>query len=751
MQFGTANYSIIEFKFWTILFISKHGVKFKKYILLNKINTMKIFVLVLFLIPLLLSAQIKTDAVTRNKMFSGSNDRNVSLRTINGQEYFPMLAKVNDDYSTETLPDGILQGSRAGNIVSLYIRKDLLNAKFVIEGLEYAEWARPAIPMLNKALPDARVDSVHLGFNLPQPFTGKNVLIGITDWGFDYTNPNFYDTALQHTRIAAAWDQWKTSGPAPTGFLYGTKFEGEAELLAAQCDTSNVYGYAYHGSHVAGIAGGSGAGTIYKGVAFEANFLFTTFLVDAAAVLDAYNWMYQYSLTAGKRLVINQSWGLYYIGNMDGTSLISQAIDSLSAKGVVFVSSAGNNGDANFHLLYDASELDTLKTQVKFDSYSYYPQMFGQCLTLWGTPENSFEARIQVLNSSGALLSETPFYLTDTLDSYIDDTLFAGTDTVLYNILADSANAFNQRPFMQIRVASRNTANKVILQIHADTGIVHAWNLIELNNGVGNWGLDFIAPYAGYTAGDPYYGIGEPACAHSAIAVAAHNSEYYHPSNGTLLGGTIAYFSSYGPLIDGTIKPEISASGTSVCSSVSSFTPTSFSNVVTSVSFGGRTYKFVKLSGTSMSSPMVTGVVALMLEADPTLTVAEIKTILKETAREDTRTGDLPETGDIRWGWGKVNALHAIYRVLGVEGMPEELTNEKVMLYPNPASDKACILAVDGKVNEDIKIFSIDGRLIKSEKLNDSRMFNVKGLPAGMYFVHFELDGKPLSMRLLVI
>lgn len=711
---------------------------------------MKRIFLIVFLAPLLLSAQIKTDAVSRSKMVSNRSNSDVSWRKINGQEYFPMLAKVDENFSEEQLPEGVLQGSRSGVIVSLYIRKDLLNTKLSISGVVYAEWARPVVPMLDKALPDARVDSVHMGYNLPQPFTGKNVLIGITDWGFDYTNPNFYDTALQHTRIAAAWDQWKTSGPAPSGFLYGTEFEGESQLLAAQCDTSNVYGYAYHGSHVAGIAGGSGAGTVYRGVAFEANYLFTTFLVDAAAVLDAYNWMYQYSQTAGKRLVINQSWGLYYMGNLDGTSLISQAIDALSALGVVFVSSAGNNGDVNFHLQYNASSTDTLKTQVKFDSYNYYPQMFGQCLTLWGTPANSFEARIQVLSSSGTLLAESPFFMTDTMDIYMEDTLFAASDTVFFNVAADSANVMNQRPYMQIRVASRNTANKVILQIHADTGTVHAWNVVELNNGVGNWGSDFVAPYSGYTAGDPYYGVGEPACAHSAIAVAAHNSEYHHPTTGALLGGNIAYFSSFGPIMDGTIKPEICAPGFGVASSVSSFTTTSFTTVAATVTFGGRTYKFVRLSGTSMSSPLVTGVVALMLEADPTLTPDEIKTILEETAREDSITGDLSETGDIRWGWGKVNALHAIYRVLGVEAIMEATQGEKVVLYPNPASDQVCIMADGGKVGKEICIFSVDGKLVKTEKLNEQNIFHVSGLKPGMYITRFVLNGKPLMMPVVV-
>lgn len=711
---------------------------------------MKTIVFFVLMMPLFLLAQIRTNAVSQHKMLSAKNDNETGWRKINGIHYFPMLAKVNGSYSAEELPEGVLQGSRAGNIVSLYIRYDLLDAKINIKGLLYAEWARPVVPMLDRALPDARVDSVHQGINLPQPFTGKDVLIGITDWGFDYTNPNFYDTALQHTRIEAAWDQWKTSGPAPSGFLYGTEFEGETELLSAQCDTSNVYGYAYHGSHVAGIAGGSGAGTPYRGVAFEAGYLFTTFLVDAAAVLDAYSWMHQYAVNAGKRLVINQSWGLYYIGNPDGTSLISEAIDSLSALGVVFVSSAGNNGDADFHLLYNASASDTLKTHVKFDSYSYYPQMFGQCLSLWGTPGNSFEARIQVLNSSGVLLAETPFYLTDTLDFYVDDTLFVGADTVLFNVLADSANLLNQRPFMQIRVASRNTANKVILQIHADSGQVHAWNLIELNNGVGNWGSDFAAPYAGYTAGDPYYGIGEPACAHSAIAVAAHNSEYKHPTTGVVLGGGIAYFSSHGPLIDGTIKPEICAPGYSVCSSVSSFTPTVFSSIAATVPFGGRSYHFVRLSGTSMSGPMVTGVVALMLDADSSLTVNEIRNILLETSREDNNTGDLPETGDTRWGWGKVDAIHVIYRVLGVEAMPEISSDAKVLLYPNPAADHICILSVDGNPEREIGIYSLDGRLIRNDYLNENNFFNIDGLNAGMYIVRFVLNGTPLSMQFIV-
>jgi len=132
------------------------------------------------------------------------------------------------------------------------------------------------------------------------------------------------------------------------------------------------------------------------------------------------------------------------------------------------------------------------------------------------------------------------------------------------------------------------------------------------------------------------------------------------------------------------------------------------------------------------------------------LTAAEIKSILQETAREDSITGDLSETGDVRWGWGKVNALHAIYKVLGVEGLNEINKEEKVLIYPNPASDQVCILAVDGNVEREISIFSVDGRLIKTEKLNEQNVFHISGLNPGMYLTCFVLNGKQLMMPIMV-
>lgn len=79
---------------------------------------------------------------------------------------------------------------------------------------------------LNKAIPDGRVDSVWQAINLDQAFTGKGVIIGVTDWGFDYTHPVFYDTNMVNYRVLRAWDQFKQNGPAPAGFNYGTEYVG---------------------------------------------------------------------------------------------------------------------------------------------------------------------------------------------------------------------------------------------------------------------------------------------------------------------------------------------------------------------------------------------------------------------------------------------------------------------------------------------------------------------------------------------
>lgn len=637
-------------------------------------------------------------------------------------------------------------GARKGNIISFRVDVYHLEAVSGLVGLEYIELAGKAAPNLDKLVKAIHADSVQQGINLPQTYTGRNVLIGITDWGFDYTHPMFYDTAMTYSRVRAAWDQFRQAGPAPAGFGYGTELTTPAELLAAQADTVNIYSYATHGSHVAGIAGGGGAGTNYRGVAFDAQFVFTTFLVDAAAVLDAFAWMQNIAEQDGKRLVINMSWGLYYIGTLDGNSLISQAINQFSQEGVVFSNSGGNNGDVNFHIRKDFAG-DTLRSRLQFYSYSANPNMWGQSISMWGEPGEEISAGFTITNNTYQAVQQSPWYHTATQAAYLDSFMVQGADTVYFNLTSEAAHPLNGRPFFRLRVKNRSATWKIVLKATAPSGIVHFHNLTELTNGVGNWGQPFIASQTGWTAGDAQYGIGEPACTESLVTVAAYNSEYW--SGGTQFGGAIAGFSSYGPTIDERRKPDITAPGVSVASSISSFTDNDFTPVA-SVDFQGRTYPFARFSGTSMSSPAVTGTIALMLEADPTLSASDVKEIIKLTARTDNNTGVIPAEGSTRWGRGKLNAYHAVVEALGVVSVEEHASSD-LALWPNPVSSElqVAIPRTNGIVRSTVTDLAGRAVLTGSYGAGGVISMDASGLPSGMYLIQLQHEGRTMTTKFI--
>lgn len=670
------------------------------------------------------------------RISSALQDR-FAIHQIDNRTYASFIGKVSPSFNLNYFNElGIIVNRPVNEIISLKIPVDQLAHLESLQGLSILQLAGKIKPDLDKAVKDTRADSVQYGINLLQSYTGRNILIGITDWGFDYSSPMFYDTLLQETRILAAWDQFKTSGPAPNGFSYGTEYSDPSSLIAAGADTANIYSYATHGTHVAGIAGGSGAGTVYRGFAFDAQFLLSTFLVDEGAVLDAWQWMYDRSVAESKRLVINMSWGLYHVGTLDGNSLLSQAIDAYADLGVVFANSGGNNGNVNFHIKKDFSN-DEFTTKIDFYSYSANLNMWGQSIHMWGEVGKPFEAALKVYSSNGSVFVESPFFSTDLVSEYIDTFLVLANDTIWYNLSADAAHPMNGRPQMRLRVKNTNPVLKVMLKSRAIDGRVHYWNVTELTTDVGNWGMPFSVYGTGSISGDNQYGISEPSCSNGVISVAAYASSFTN-AGGTQSGGAIASFSSFGPRYDEVVKPDIAAPGSAVASSISSYTDNSYTQIA-AVDFENRTYPFARFSGTSMASPAVAGICALILEANPYLSAAQVKEIVKVTARQDAHTGIIPSQGSTRWGWGKINAYSAVKMALETIGLMENVTTISFSVYPNPASDilqissgnalpqKAQIIDLNGRV----QVVTIEGNKV-----------NVEELSAGKYFFRIEKNGR---------
>ena len=210
----------------------------------------------------------------------------------------------------------------------------------------------------------------------------------------------------------------------------------------------------------------------------------------------------------------------------------------------------------------------------------------------------------------------------------------------------------------------------------------------------------------------------------------------------------MAYFSSYGPLISGANKPDVSAPGVNVVSSISTFTTSNYSPYM-SKSLAGRTYTWSAMSGTSMSSPAVTGVVALVLQANPLLSTDQVRDIIISTSRNDDRTGALHARDSIsqHWGWGKVDALKAVNEALRTVSIDEvEELRLPLHIYPNPTVGMTTINTGCGEPQQAV-IYSIDGRIVYEDTINGSASIDTRAWNKGVYIVRVGSRNGKLIVR----
>jgi subtilisin family serine protease len=156
------------------------------------------------------------------------------------------------------------------------------------------------------------------------------------------------------------------------------------------------------------------------------------------------------------------------------------------------------------------------------------------------------------------------------------------------------------------------------LSLGARFGSPYDPSAVAINNAA-SMGI-VVAASAG-NSGDVMYIHDSPGNAEKAIAVAA--SVDNDPADSPSLADTIADFSSRGPRgPDSLLKPDVSAPG----------------YLINSAAAGTGT-EGVKSSGTSMSTPHIAGVAALLLERHPSWTPDEIKAAIMNSAVDLTTTG----------------------------------------------------------------------------------------------------------------
>lgn len=657
-----------------------------------------------------------------------------------GATHIDMLAKMVPGFNRDMFEKaGIIFGAQAGQIVTMSVPVEELPLLDESKDVLLYSISHPiAQPTCENTRFDTRTDSVQAGLGIDgdTSFNGAGVYIGITDWGFDYTHPNYNHIKKNNHRLLMAWDQFRLSGPAPAGFNYGTLISGRHDLLAAMGDTSNIYSYGTHGTHVAGICAGRGVDDRLAGQAPYANLLFCTFLLGEKQWMDGVAWMRQVAQDSAKRLVVNSSWGMYSFSCLDGHSLLSEAINNWSDEGIVFCTSGGNNGDDKFHLsrTFQPGTPDTMRSIATWFQSN---EGTGQVLIHWGEVGHDFSVAFAMKKNDSTIVS-VPYMSTAMGDTVISDSLtFEGTK-IPYRAYIEHANPFDQRPHIQLNVGM-DRSMQLLLFVTATDGTVHVWNVADKQNHAGNEGCAFSSGrITGYTDGDDLYGVGEPACAAKCISVAAHSADRINVvnDNQVYVPGNLAYFSSYGPLIDGTQKPEISAPGVEVVSSISAWTTSSYMAQYTKSVLGQR-YCWASMSGTSMSSPAVTGIVALILQANPTLSVDQIRDIIFTTARNDSITGPLVarDSMSVRWGWGKIDARRAVNKALSMVGINQvETLRTPLKVYPNPATTNVVVKTLCGEP-QTLQVYSADGRKMVQTPVTLETTLDISGWPRGVYIL----------------
>jgi len=182
--------------------------------------------------------------------------------------------------------------------------------------------------------------------------------------------------------------------------------------------------------------------------------------------------------------------------------------------------------------------------------------------------------------------------------------------------------------------------------------------------------------------------------------------------------GKIASFSSVGPTLDGLTKPDVVAPGVNIIAAGNSYCKAAFgAELVKETTFNDRQYPWVSFSGTSMAGPCVSGIVALWLEADPTLTPEKVKEIVKATSHQVEEGMQSPNN---TYGYGLIDAYAGMLKVLGIETAIRDVsTHQPSALTIRPQAGGAVQLSFNTAPQQSfrVRVYTVAGRLLAEQTL----------------------------------
>lgn len=434
---------------------------------------------------------------------------------------------------------------------------------------------------------------------------GRGVVVGIIDWGIDFTHPNLL-SERGGSRIEAIWDQRPIDGGGVRPYGYGrvlTRTQIEAALaardpfaaLAYDPGDADVDDNGTHGTHVTDIAAGTPF-TGRGGVAPGADIVFVHLATESTgprsignsvSLLEAIDFI---SRQAGDRpCVINMSLGSH-AGPHDGTTLVEQALDAfvVGRPGRAIVQSAGNYRRAPVHasgeIVADARSMFVWKVAEHDDTTNE--------LDLWYPGADRIA--VKLIDPRGHVVARA---LPDGHGPIVVD----GETLGRFAHRTREPNNFDNHVAFVLEPRGRTEEWSVVVEpllVESENPRWHAW--IERDEG--GPGTQSRLRSSDLSSAST---IGTIANGHHTIVVGAYDRRT----------GETASFSSAGPTRDGRFKPDILAPGVAEIAA-------------RSVPSDGGDELLTSKNGTSMAAPHVAGAIALLYEVGGALPIDEVRAAL---------------------------------------------------------------------------------------------------------------------------